>query len=108
LRTKLEPLIATTEPADWAEVTIRLPSFLEKDDVILATLWKRDEVMERLQQLQNLGRYPSNSKAAKTLQSIIDLYAILPAETRAANPCDRYLTARAVVAEKDPSWSYGE
>lgn len=79
-------------PEDLRGVIIPLPSSLLVRDKFLSSLWKKDEIASRLDEMLRLPEWNSNSSMRTFLQELKDALAALHGEIWLQHPCELLLT----------------
>ncbi len=81
------------KPQDWKLVKVPLPKTLVKEDQILATLWKRDEVLARFNELEKVESWKSRPELLEVARAVRREIGRLPEFVRLGDPCSLWLTA---------------
>ncbi len=58
--------------SDWAWLSVTLPNSLTKKDMILMSLRRPDEIVDRLKQMRNLSRHANNEEDLKLIDYLIN------------------------------------
>ena len=80
---------------EWRSLLLPLPKPLVQSDRILATLWRKDETIERLRTLERLPRLQTTNEADIQLvwvaNQIAQVLRDIPGEIRTNDPCELWL-----------------
>lgn len=95
---KISSAGASLKPQQWREIIVPLPTPLVQSDLILSSLWRRDEVLQRLKEMKNLSRIQSNADLANLIDYWLAWSETFNGEVRFANPCDLLLLQRLATA----------
>jgi C-terminal processing protease CtpA/Prc len=77
----------------WHMLTLPLPRELVKRDQIMSSLWKKDAMIERLEQLNGMARWRSAPEQLVLTESLATALKQIPGDIRVADPCNLILNA---------------
>ncbi|MGE0762215.1 MAG: S41 family peptidase [Bdellovibrionales bacterium] len=87
--------IKDLKPEDWRRLIFPIPNSLLMHDRILSTLWRRDEVRNRLKEMQNVPRLQDKESILDLSARLAEVLKDVAMDMRMADPCDLWLTAKA-------------
>lgn len=77
----------------WQMLTLPMPRDLVRRDQIMASLWKKDAMIERLGQLNGLARWRAGRAQLALTESLVATLNAIPGDIRVADPCNLVLNA---------------
>lgn len=81
-------------PEHWRKIELRLPTPLVESDLLLSSLWRRDEVLARLQEMQGLPAIRAREDLMAVIKFILDWAHTFDGEVRFGSPCELQLLSR--------------
>lgn len=80
------------EAEKWNQVIIPLPLKLKMDDLILSSLWRKEEVLARLEEMLELPQWKKHPQTKALMSYIIERSRSVKAQFRFADSCSALLT----------------
>ena len=78
----------------WRNIVLPLPTPLVESDLILSALWRRDEVLSRLQEMRGLKNIQDRADLSAMIDFILDWSKKFDGEIRFGAPCELQLLKR--------------
>lgn len=78
-------------PEEWHQLILPLPDSFVGADQILSSLWRRDEFVARLGELENVSSWVARKELLAMGRGVAEAVAMIPGGLRLADPCNLLL-----------------